>query len=101
MGQAGFFWGSGLQLSPFKSERRARHWRRDSEGRKRRDERRSAAVRSLDMLHQPLTAFVGLNFFLCYICRLRFRQTSGGTKARRYYSEKRGKSDWKDAMRPC
>lgn len=35
----------------------------------------------LDVPHEPFDTFVGLNFFLCYICRLRFRQTTGDMKA--------------------
>lgn len=43
----------------------------------------------LDMPREPFKPFVRLNFFLCYICRLRFKQTTGNMKARRrYYGER-------------
>lgn len=42
----------------------------------------------LDMPREPFKPFVRLNFFLCYICRLRFKQTTSNMKAhKRYYSE--------------
>lgn len=38
---------------------------------------------------EPFKPFVRLNFFLCYICRLRFKQTTSDMKAqRRYYGER-------------
>lgn len=43
----------------------------------------------LDMLCEPFKPFVRLNFFLCYICRLRFKQTTSNMKAqKRYYGER-------------
>lgn len=43
----------------------------------------------LDMPSEPFKLFVRLNFFLCYICRLRFKQTTSNMKAqRRYYGER-------------
>lgn len=43
----------------------------------------------LEMRREPFKPFVRLNFCLCYICRLRFRQTSSNVKAwRRYYAER-------------
>lgn len=43
----------------------------------------------LDMPREPFKPFVRLNFFLCYICRLRFKQTTSNMKAqKRYYGER-------------
>lgn len=43
----------------------------------------------LDMPHEPFKPFVRLNFFLCYICRLCFKQTTSNMKAqKRYYGER-------------
>lgn len=41
------------------------------------------------MPHEPFKPFVRLNFFLCYICRLCFKQTTSNMKAqKRYYGER-------------
>lgn len=43
----------------------------------------------LDMPREPFKPFVRLNFFLCYIYRLRFKQTTSNMKAqKRYYGER-------------
>lgn len=62
----------------------------DVEGRKKKDGRFVCLCWfGLDMPCEPFKPFVRLNFFLCYIRRLRFKQTTGNMKAqKRYYGER-------------